>query len=59
MAKSKAADKNTSGGILSYRHPDKRANNPEVGMVTPSTDPDAGKTKWACDPHLDPTLNRY
>lgn len=43
--------------ILAYRHPDKRVNNPEVGMVTPATDPDDGKTKWSYDPHLDPTLN--
>ncbi|HIB3370730.1 site-specific DNA-methyltransferase [Pseudomonas aeruginosa] len=42
--------------VISYRHLDKRKNNPEVGMVTPATDPDAGKTKWAYDPHLDPTL---
>lgn len=42
--------------ILSYRHSDKRVNNPEVGMVTPRTDPDAGKTRWAYDPHLDPVL---
>ncbi len=43
--------------ILSYRHPDRRKNNPEVGMVTPATDPDEGKTVWAHDPHLDPTLS--
>ncbi|MBD9411564.1 site-specific DNA-methyltransferase [Stutzerimonas stutzeri] len=43
--------------VISYRHQDKRKNNPEVGMVTPATDPDAGKTKWAYDPHLDPSLN--
>lgn len=43
--------------IIAYRHPDKRVNNPEVGMVTPATDPDAGKKKWAYDPHLDPALN--
>ncbi|MBI5781832.1 MAG: site-specific DNA-methyltransferase [Rhodocyclales bacterium] len=42
--------------ILSYRHNDKRVNNPEVGMVTPATDPDEGKTTWAYDPHLDPAL---
>lgn len=42
--------------ILSYRHLDKRKNNPEVGMVTPATDPEAGKTRWAFDPHLDPVL---
>lgn len=29
--------------IISYRHADKRKNNPEVGMVTPATDPEAGK----------------
>ena len=57
MAKGKATNKDSSDEILSYRHPDKRANNPEVGMVTPATDPDAGKTKWTYDPHLDPTLN--
>ena len=39
-----------------YRHADKRKNNPEVGMVTPDSDPDAGKTRWAYDPHLDPAL---
>jgi adenine-specific DNA-methyltransferase len=43
--------------IIAYRHPDKRVNNPEVGMVTPATDPDAGKSKWSYDPHLDPALN--
>ncbi len=47
-----------SGGpqVISYRHLDKRVNNPEVGMVTPDTDPDEGKTTWAYDPHLDPAL---
>jgi adenine-specific DNA-methyltransferase len=38
--------------VLSYRHTDKRKNNPEVGMVTPESDPDEGKTRWAYDPHL-------
>ncbi|EKU57424.1 hypothetical protein ACINWC323_3618 [Acinetobacter sp. WC-323] len=42
--------------ILSYRHLDKRVNNPEVGMVTPFTDPDVGKTRWKYDPHIDPSL---
>jgi adenine-specific DNA-methyltransferase len=42
--------------ILSYRHLDKRKNNPEVGMVNPETDPAEGKTKWRYDPHLDPEL---
>jgi adenine-specific DNA-methyltransferase len=55
-----AASRQKTGGdeaqILSYRHTDKRVNNPEVGMVNPRTDPDAGKTRWAYDPHLDPVL---
>lgn len=42
--------------IISYRHPDKRVNNPEVGMVNPDTDPEQPKTRWAYDPHLDPAL---
>lgn len=42
--------------IISYRHLDKRKNNPEVGMVTPFTDGDDGKTRWSFDPHLDPAL---
>ena len=42
--------------IIAYRHTDKRKNNPEVGMVTPATDPDGDKTRWAYDPHLDPAL---
>ena len=47
---------NNEAEILSYRHLDKRVNNPEVGMVTPFTDPDAGKTRWKYDPHIDPSL---
>lgn len=43
--------------VLSYRHGEKRVNNPEVGMVHASTDPDGEKTNWAYDPHLDPVLN--
>lgn len=54
--RSKAAA-NEETQVLSYRHQDKRKNNPEVGMVTPATDPDAGKTRWAYDPHIDPALN--
>ncbi|WP_295452450.1 site-specific DNA-methyltransferase [uncultured Thiodictyon sp.] len=49
-----AADEATQ--VIAYRHLDKRKNNPEVGMVTPATDPDADKTSWAYDPHLDPAL---
>lgn len=45
-----------TGQILSYRHREKRKNNPEVGMVNPESDPDEGKTAWSYDPHLDPAL---
>ena len=34
----------------------KRVNNPPVGLVTPERDPDAGKKKYAYDPHIDPAL---
>jgi adenine-specific DNA-methyltransferase len=47
---------NSAAQIISYRHADKRKNNPEVGIVTPTTDPEAGKTRWAYDPHIDPAL---
>jgi adenine-specific DNA-methyltransferase len=43
-------------GVISYRHGDRRRNNPEVGMVDPDSDPDEGKTRYAYDPHLDPAL---
>ncbi|WP_192255381.1 site-specific DNA-methyltransferase [Mesorhizobium silamurunense] len=43
--------------VLSYRHGERRVNNPEVGMVHAGTDPDGDKTAWAYDPHLDPVLN--
>lgn len=42
--------------VISYRHLDKRVNNPEVGMVHPENDPDKPKTTWAYDPHIDPAL---
>lgn len=51
-----APEPQNAAEILAYRHPDRRANNPEVGMVTPATDPEAGKNRWAYDPHLDPAL---
>mgnify|MGYP003504975297 CR=1 FL=1 len=35
--------------VISYRHADKRRNNPEVGMVDPDSDPDEGKTAYAYD----------
>ncbi|WP_316176136.1 site-specific DNA-methyltransferase [Bradyrhizobium sp. SZCCHNRI1073] len=52
--KSKAP--NAPAQIVSYRHPDKRVNNPEVGMVHPENDPDEPKTVWRYDPHIDPAL---
>jgi adenine-specific DNA-methyltransferase len=42
--------------VLSYRHADKRKNNPEVGLVSEASDPEQPKTTWAYDPHLDPVL---
>ena len=42
--------------VISYRHAEKRRNNPAVGMVDPDSDPDEGKTRYAYDPHLDPAL---
>jgi adenine-specific DNA-methyltransferase len=43
--------------IEQYTHSDKkRANNPQVGLVTPDTDKDGGKQKYQYDPHLDPQL---
>ena len=44
--------------IEHLEHTDKeRPNNPEVGLVTPLTDPDAGGKTYAHDPHLDPELS--
>ncbi len=40
-----------------YRYGDKRKNNPHVGMVDTVSDGVEGQTAWACDPHIDPTLN--
>ena len=54
MAKSK---KNTAKQTLSYRHSDKRKNNPQVGMVDTASDGVEGQTTWSYDPHIDPTLN--
>ncbi len=56
MARKKTAKKKRA--VEAYEHKDKRrANNPPVGLVTPDTDPDAGKKKtYAYDPHLDPQL---
>lgn len=43
--------------IENYTHKKKRrTNNPPVGLVTPTTDRDLGKKRYAYDPHLDPSL---
>ena len=42
--------------VATYEYSATRKNNPEVGLVTPDTDPEAGKTTWAFDPHLAPEL---
>ena len=55
MAKRKPSP--TVKEIDQYTHADKkRANNPQVGLVTPETDKDGGKQKYEYDPHLDPQL---
>jgi len=50
-------EKNQSSEVLSYRHDDKRTNNPHVGMVDTHSDGVEGKTAWKYDPHIDPALN--
>ncbi len=50
------AGEESAAQIIPYRHGDRRRNNPEVGMVTPATDPAQAKTVWSYDPHLDPAL---
>ena len=57
----KAVTGRTSAGqpaaeVLSYRHDDKRTNNPHVGMVDTHSDGVEGKTVWRFDPHIDPAL---
>ena len=52
-----SARKKSKRAIENYAHTDKeRANNPPVGLVTPQTDKDAGRTTYAYDPHIDPQL---
>ena len=49
--------KKSKRNIENYAHTDKeRANNPPVGLVTPQTDQDAGRTTYAHDPHINPQL---
>ncbi len=52
----RGAGRDSSSQIISYRHPDRRKNNPEVGVVSEATDPAQPQTAWSYDPHLDPAL---
>lgn len=61
MPRSKSSDtptrKATKKPIEQYEHThEKRVNNPQVGLVKPENDPDAGKKTYQYDPHLDPQL---
>jgi len=42
--------------LARYLHPERRANNPEVGLVSEAGDPQQAKTEWTYDAHLDPAL---
>jgi adenine-specific DNA-methyltransferase len=53
----RAADAGEQAQVLSYRHADRRRNNPEVGLVNEASDPQQPKQAWAYNPHLDPVLN--
>ena len=55
--KLRAADAHEPAQVLSYRHADRRKNNPEVGLVSEASDPQQPKQTWAYNPHLDPVLN--
>ena len=51
------AGKRNKRKIESYSHAEaRRVNNPPVGLVTPETDTQAGKKRYAYDPHIDPQL---
>ena len=56
VAAAPRADATGAPQVISYRHPDRRKNNPEVGLVSTASDPEQAKTPWAYDPHLDPAL---
>lgn len=48
--------KNQASEVLSYRHGDKRTNNPHVGMVDTHSDGVEDRAVWQYDPHIDPAL---
>jgi len=55
-AAGRASTNQSAAEVLSYRHDDKRTNNPHVGMVDTHSDGIEGKTLWRYDPHIDPAL---
>jgi adenine-specific DNA-methyltransferase len=56
-ARSAAQAASTDNAQLArYLHPERRANNPEVGLVSEAGDPQQAKTEWTYDAHLDPAL---
>jgi len=58
-SKKPGSGKGSKREIEQYDHPDKRrANNPPVGLVTPETDREAGRRRYAYDPHLTRIANR-
>lgn len=42
--------------VMSYRHTDKRKNNPEVGLVSEKNQPPEPKAQWAYDPQPGPGI---
>ena len=51
------ATKSKKKPIDQYDHKSKRrVYNPPVGLVTPDTDKETGKKRYAYDPHIDPAL---
>jgi len=55
--KAKSTKAKTKKPIEQYEHKGKkRKNNPPVGLVTPTTDKESEKKKYAYDPHMDPSL---
>lgn len=56
-ARNEADKAEIAKAIISYRHDDKRVNNPHVGMVNTHSDSVEEKNTWRYDPHIDPALN--
>lgn len=56
MANKKSTPKEPGQELSTYLHPEKRLNNPPVGLVTARSDGVEEKRRWAYDPHVDPAL---